>query len=257
VRLDEKDVRDLVRLVGEVAALPGGHVEKKRHLMEGLSRLVDADAWTWALSCRRHPAMPRTYVSFMNGGFTDQAFAKHLQALEHPDIVAFSVKFHAELAEHNSHITRLREQMADDHLFERANAYQLWKETGIDHSLFSMRPLGQSAGSAVAVYRYHGRPKFTAREARIAHIILTEVPWLHEQGWPEDRGVTVHALSKRQRLTLNLLIIGQSHKQIAERMKISPHTVSGYIKAIYRHFDVHSQAELMRRFYEGDGRDVK
>ncbi|MEI9997745.1 MAG: LuxR C-terminal-related transcriptional regulator [Verrucomicrobiota bacterium] len=81
------------------------------------------------------------------------------------------------------------------------------------------------------------------------------MPWLHEQGWPEDRGATVHQLARRQRMALNLLIAGQGRKQIADHMKISVNTVHEYIKDIYDFFGVHSQAELMSRFYEGNGHD--
>ncbi len=109
--------------------------------------------------------------------------------------------------------------------------------------------------SGIGIYRRFGRPDFTDREIRITHIILKEVPWLHEQGWPEDRGATVHQLARRQRMALNLLIAGQGRKQIADHMKISVNTVHEYIKDIYDFFGVHSQAELMSRFYEGNGHD--
>jgi DNA-binding CsgD family transcriptional regulator len=108
----------------------------------------------------------------------------------------------------------------------------------------------------IGLYRHHGKAEFTAREVRIAHIILTEVTWLHEQGWPDDRGVDVPKLSRRQRLALNLLIQGLSRKQIAEAMKISAHTAQGYIKDVYRIFNINSQAALMSRFLQGNGRDV-
>ncbi len=49
----------------------------------------------------------------------------------------------------------------------------------------------------MGLYRAHGKPEFTPRDVRIAHIVLTEIPWLHEQGWPEDRGTSVPHLSRR------------------------------------------------------------
>jgi DNA-binding NarL/FixJ family response regulator len=120
----------------------------------------------------------------------------------------------------------------------------------------SLRPLDPCSGSGIGLLRRYHREKFSARESRIAHIVLTEVPWLHEQGWPMDRGASAPALSQRLRLALNLLTLGQSRKEIAARMNISTHTVQGYVKTIYRHFGVHSQGELMNRFYEGNGQDV-
>ncbi len=255
MKLDERDVRAMIHLIGEVAALPGGPARRKRYLMEGLCRLIDADAWAWGLSCRRDPTMPEVLVSIMRGGFTDESFACYLQALEHPEMVSFASKFYVELKEKNTHLTRRRDQITPDAAFERSNAYELWKAADIGSLVISHRPLDDRSCSALGFYRRLGRPKFTPRESRIAHIVLTEVAWLHELGWPEDRGVQVPALSKRERLTLNLLTSGASHKVIAAQMGISPHTLRDHIKVIYRHFGVHSHAELLHRFFRGNGMD--
>jgi DNA-binding CsgD family transcriptional regulator len=256
VLLDEADVRRMVRLVGEVVAVPGGHAEKKRFLMEGLCRLVDADAWVWGLSCQREPDQPQVYVSFVKGGFTEQTFVKFLEACEHPDMIELASRFFIELKEKGVHLTRARHQIADPAAIERSQAIAVWKEAKIGPTIMSMRPLDASSGSMTGLYRAHGKTEFTAREVRIAHIIFTEVAWLHEQGWPEDRGSSVPKLSRRQRLTLNLLTLGQSRKQIATNMKISVHTAQGYIKDVYRIFQVNSQTELMNRFHQGNGSDV-
>lgn len=224
--------------------------------MQGLCQLIDADAWVWGLSCRRDPTKPQVYVSFIHGGFTEAAFAKYLQALEHPEMVAFASKFFSEYEERNCHLTRLRHQITDDAIFEKSDAHKLWREADIGSLIVSQRPLDDRSGSALGLYRRHGRPKFSERESRIAHIVLTEISWLHQQGWPEDRGVQVPSLSRRERLALNLLISGSSHKLIAAQMNISTNTMQGYAKSIYRCFGVHSQAELMRRFFQGDGQDA-
>jgi hypothetical protein len=47
--LGEDDVRSMIRLVGEVAALEGEHAVKKRYLMDGLCVLIDAEIWLWGL----------------------------------------------------------------------------------------------------------------------------------------------------------------------------------------------------------------
>ena len=246
----------MVRLIGEVAALPGGHAEKKRYLMEGLCRLIDADAWAWGLSCRHAPNKPQVYVSLVKGGFSEESFAKWLQALEHPEIVELASDFFIELQNKKVHLTRLRDQFIDSAGFERSKARPIWQEADVGPMILSQRPLDKTSSSTIGLYRRFDRPMFSPRDSRIAHIVLTEVPWLHEQGWPEDRGAQVPALSKRQRLTLNLLTLGQSHKQIASHMNISKYTVQGYIKQVYRHFGVSSQAELMSRFFQGDGQDT-
>jgi DNA-binding CsgD family transcriptional regulator len=246
----------MVRLIAEVVTVPGNHAKKKRFLMDGLCRLIGADAWCWTLSCQRDPDKPQIYASFLNGGLSEERLAKVLQAIEHPDMVPIAAKFFNEVKEKQYHLTRLRFQITNRNQYEPSGAHLAWKAANIGPTIMSLRPLDARSSSVVAFYRCYDRDEFTVRESRMAHIILTEVAWLHEQGWPEDRGVDVPKLSKRRRLTLNLLTLGQHRKQIASNLGISVHTAQGYIKDVYRHFHVSSQGELMSRFLQGNGQDM-
>lgn len=55
-------------------------------------------------------------------------------------------------------------------------------------------------------------------------------------------------LPPRVRQTLGRLLAGDSEKQIAARMGLSPHTVHCYVKTLYRSFEVSSRGELLSRF---------
>ncbi len=55
-------------------------------------------------------------------------------------------------------------------------------------------------------------------------------------------------LAPRVRQTLEYLLAGDSEKQIAARMGVSPHTVHCYVKALYRSYEVSSRGELLARF---------
>jgi DNA-binding CsgD family transcriptional regulator len=253
--LAEADVRALVRLLGEVAALPGGHAEKKRHLMDGLCGLIGADAWVWALACQYEAGRPPVYAAFMHGGFRDEQFPKYLAAVEHSASAAMTVPFIDEVRERRAHLTRTIEQISHGQ-FADFEAAPLWREADVGTLILSSRPLDERSASGIGIYRDYGRPAFTPKESRIAHILLTEVPWLHKQGWPEDRGSSVPDLPPRQRMVLNLLIEGLDRQTISDRLRISPHTANDYVKAVYRHFGVSTQAALMRRFHQGDGGDL-
>jgi FixJ family two-component response regulator len=52
-------------------------------------------------------------------------------------------------------------------------------------------------------------------------------------------------LSPRLRQTLTELMSGAPEKEIAHRLRVSPHTAHQYIKTIYRRFDVASRVQLM------------
>lgn len=82
---------------------------------------------------------------------------------------------------------------------------------------------------------------------------MSEVHWLHQLGWPEDRAVDVTAMTPRQRMVLELLLQNLTRKEIAKQMRLSPSTVNGYVRDIFNTLAVHSHAELLARFYNGDG----
>ncbi len=81
-------------------------------------------------------------------------------------------------------------------------------------------------------------------DAMIAHVDGSTVP----VPIGENEMVAKTGLPKRQREVLELLLRGESLKQIASELRISPHTVNDYSKALYRHFDVSGRAELAAMF---------
>jgi DNA-binding NarL/FixJ family response regulator len=57
-------------------------------------------------------------------------------------------------------------------------------------------------------------------------------------------------LSPRMRQTLERLLAGDSEKQIAAKLGVSPHTVHVYVKSLYHEFEVCSRSELLARFIQ-------
>ena len=55
------------------------------------------------------------------------------------------------------------------------------------------------------------------------------------------------ALSPRMRDTLQLLLAGDSEKEVAAKLNLSPHTVHIHVKKLYKRLDVSSRAELMAK----------
>ena len=58
-------------------------------------------------------------------------------------------------------------------------------------------------------------------------------------------------LSPRERQTLERLLNGQSYKQIARQLEISPSTVHKYVDSLHRRFGVSTNGELMALFVDG------
>jgi DNA-binding NarL/FixJ family response regulator len=65
---------------------------------------------------------------------------------------------------------------------------------------------------------------------------------------PHNRAAPLPPLSPRLKQTLDLLLAGDSEKQIARKLSLSQHTIHVYVKALYRGFGVSSRGELLARF---------
>ena len=57
-------------------------------------------------------------------------------------------------------------------------------------------------------------------------------------------------LSPRMLQTLRCLLQGDSEKQIAAKLEISPHTIHVYVKSLYKHYNVFSRAELLAKWVQ-------
>ncbi len=57
-------------------------------------------------------------------------------------------------------------------------------------------------------------------------------------------------ITERETQVLRLLAFGCTYEQIAERLGVSPHTVTTHIKNLYRKLDVHTAASAVMRGVE-------
>lgn len=246
----------ILEALGHISGLDVDLASRRRVFLERLAELVGADCWHWCLLGRKSPGELPTFSVFLKGGFTEERFAKYLAAQEHPEMAIFNAPILAELEERGSHVTRLRQQIDSENRFPKSAVYELWREADLAPLIISMRPAANGQSSAVTLFRNFDRPLFTERENRIVHVMLGAVPWFHDDSMPKNPRRRMSALSPRLHTVVNLMLQGMSRKQIASELGISIHTLNGYIKQLYSHFDVHSQPELIRRFVEGDGADM-
>lgn len=251
ILLSGKDIRAMVGIVSEVAASPGDHPEKKRLLMDSLCSLLNADAWSWVLATSVKPGQQPVYTSVVSGGFEEGRFSNLLVAQEHVDFAKLTEPLARNLNQSNTQVTLLSSDYDPDGFFADCESHHLWKSADCALPLLCYRPVPNGNISGVALYRkYDGRP-FNLRHSKIAHIVLEEVSWLHEQGWPWSSAAKVPELTNRCRQVLNLLLEGLSRKEVADRLGISEHTVNDYAKEVYKFFGVHSHAELVSKFRAG------
>lgn len=186
----EDDVRAMVRLLGEVSVMRDDVAARKRRLMNGLSELVGADAWIWVVSRYSGPKDPPMCVSFMQEGFDEKGVGLIMEAsqdVEHqpPDNEPLMREI---IAAGGNHITRTRRDVVSDDGWYDSSHFKLYrKPLGVDEYVYSIYPLEDGLFSAVGLHRKIGRPAFDARERRLAHILISEVKWLHWGGCPRTR----------------------------------------------------------------------
>ena len=253
--LTEDDVLSIVRILGDVAAMSPNADLRRTFLMKEAAGLVGTDTWVWAVSPLLEPDKQPVYIFQQTGGFDEARMSRFLMAVEHPETGAITAPLAEAMIKANGQVTRHLDQFDPDRAFRNSTGWPAWTEAGISHVMITLHPLPGYGVSCIGFYRNLGSPPFTERDCRIAHILLSEVPLLHQAGLPHHASQTVPQLPPRCRLIINQLVQGLSRKDIASHLGLSLSTVNGYTKTIFKHFGVHSQSELIARFTIGDGRD--
>lgn len=254
--LSESDVRAIVRLIGKAAGSVSDLLVRKQGLLSGLARLVTADGWLWSVT-RVQNNVP-VCCGLLHGGLTPMQLTAWAESSQVTDPQLPETPGCLEISRQQVHATRSREQLVPDETWYSHPTVRKYRlEAGIDDFLYSLYPLGEPGFvSAIGLYRHVGRPRFSARDRRIVHIVLSEVPWLHVAGLPGDLGQSVPELSPRRRTVLVMLLNGMSRKEIGKALGISGNTARDHIEAVYAHLGVSSHVDLVRRFYCGDGNDM-
>ncbi len=254
--LGEEDVRSLIRILSDVSNSQDDLNSARVYLVKELAKLVDADFWSWGLLGEIDTEKSPASTIFLHGGFSETQLAQYLTIQEHPDLAWMTAPFISAVEQTNEQITRLHEQMASPEKVKEADIFPQLLDADIGPAMLSGRQTQQGQLSIISLFRSFEKPHFSPREAKITHILLSEVPWLHDTAWPHHPRSGISHLTGRQRTVLGLLLQGRQRKQIAEALALSVHTVNGYVKLIYETFDVHSHAEIIRRFHHGNGGDL-
>jgi len=147
-------------------------------------------------------------------------------------------------------VTRSRRQIWDDASWYRSKAFnEIHKVAGLDDYIISIcRIPGTRRASSIWMHRALGAQPFGRREWYLLDLAHRELA--RQIGGPVASTLqpTPATLTRRQRETLELLLAGMTEKQAAASMGIGVPTVHENVQAIYRHFGVHSRAELSAHF---------
>jgi len=256
--LCESDIRRMVQLLAEIATVDGDIQTKRKFLVDGMAEMIGADAWIWSMlgEYDPSPAGGHPHTVFLTNGLDDRQLALYLKSQEHPDMGRLTEGVLSEFEQSQVHLTRNQPQMTTDEFYETTEVFKILAQANLGPVLLSIRPVQTGQVGVITMFKKFGAPHFSDRDTRISHILISEVGWLHDDSWPNHPRHEISDLSPRLRSVLTLLLHGEARKAIAHKLGLSIHTVGDYIKSVYRHFSVHSQAELIRRFVNGDGGDT-
>jgi DNA-binding CsgD family transcriptional regulator len=253
--LRAQDVRDAYRLIGECRDLGGEPALWQARILEGLGRLVGADAGAGGEGVWARPVHPVRPFSSFDVGFDARGrerLAVYMReigpvgdpifrALRHvPGLVA----------------TRSRSQLVSDSEWYRSVSFNEYRRLcGVDHCVTSVcRVSDQGAVSVITGHRRVGERDFSPREVRLVEFFHAELRPLIGRQLVSASEPRPETLSPRLRETLACLMEGDSEKQVAARLGLSPATIHQYVTALYRRFGVQSRGQLMAYILKRSGR---
>jgi DNA-binding CsgD family transcriptional regulator len=252
-RLGASDFRAIFTAVGECRALGDDPAVWRNHFGRALARLVGADVVmmgeTVGLQTGRPTSLGATF-SLAEPGFDLSPWQTAYRELGPSGRGEPTVdRVMARAAGPAGEVSAAR--ALGERAWDRSLSCELYyRAAGLDANLFSFHPVpgAPDAFSGIIVTRTAGRRAFGSRETNVIREAHATVVSLMSGPLARFTEPAPSDLPRRPRQVLKCLLEGDSDKQVARRLGLSPWTVNQYTKAIYRHFGVSTRAELLARW---------
>ncbi len=239
-----RDVRAAYRVIGECRDV-GSSIELwHQRMMEGLLRLIGGCAVNGGEGrISRCGVLPLSVhpVGFDSAAYVSlSAYMRHRMYEADPLLLMIS-RQPGRLA------TLTNRQLSPEAEYKRSPLYtDCFGPGGVEHRLLSAYQTIPGRGvSVIHLHRPAGERDFSMRERRLVEFFHAEIGPLVGHALVSATEPTPQALGPRLRQTLVCLLEGDTEKQAAARLGISPATAHQYVTALYRHFGVASRAQLM------------
>jgi DNA-binding CsgD family transcriptional regulator len=247
------DLRAIHRLVDECRELWADPAAWRQHLVAGASRLTGTKVAQYTEVAKSSQAGPPTYLCSVAVGFPQDSDWLVYQAARtaYPNKFDFfigSKRMLGRLAA-GKHAAGLREELCPDQRWYRSAVYNEYRRpVHSDGNVISIVNRGSGTYSVLDVNQCFDDPRPTLRtKLQLAYLHRMFDPLVGTELVTESqRGLA--GLTPQLRATLERLLAGETEKKIAAQLGVRPATVHEYVGKIYRHFGVHSRAELMAYF---------
>ena len=244
-RLRVDEVRLAYRIIGECRDLGHNPDLWFPRMLQGVSELVGADAAVGGEGRWRSPRGNIEAHSVFDTGFDSgsrealAAYHRELRPAGDPIFLAMQ-RMKGQL------VTHTRREIIPDATWYRSACFDYHRSAHVDHQATSVYQFtADNVISVIALHRGIGERDFSRHERQLLDFFHGELGPLIGRALVSSNDVTPDMLPRRLRQTLALLLEGQTEKQVAARLQLSPATVHQYVTALYRRFGVRSRAELM------------
>ena len=259
LRLSWRDQDNVIRLWHELMEFPASAPQEALdYCLHALAREVGAVNATWVGAFREknweqsRPSdpllgwQPRTCVTLYPTEAWQRAHEVAIDAVRHGYMDPHTVALVSRFGKNRCH---LREELVSDREWKRDRIYrEVLTPLGISHRLMCASATAPKAESYLIFDRENGRG-FGARERDLLAFFLHGSALLHRE-LLQLHGLlnALRPLSPRERDVLRLLLTGDSEREIARALGLTPATTHQYVVAVLRNFGAHSRAELMAQW---------
>jgi DNA-binding CsgD family transcriptional regulator len=242
VRLRSTEIRDVLRLLGEVRELGSQPDRWRHHAGQGLSKLVGARVCVCGEHFISREKPQETWlVGMVDLGWEGNQAQGYYQYLADGSIGQDPLHA-AMLGLPNRAFTRRRRDFVDDATWYAAPATDVVRRNAnIDDTIYSRWPLPLAGwGNMFSLMRSWGEEPFSARDRLVISFFHRELGRI----WRTSGGIAGD-LPPRLRQTLQLAAEGMTEKKIAQKLGLSTHTVHDFFRRLYRQFGVTNRAGLL------------
>ncbi|MEL7240069.1 MAG: helix-turn-helix transcriptional regulator, partial [Planctomycetota bacterium] len=258
-RLKLRDVQRVFRLIGEVRERGHDPSQWRAHMVRGNFKLLEADMVvsseiSFRQAKRRGRSTPPPVMHDAGWGIKRDEDAANGSAGE-----VWEIRDEREEYQPEDYHVLLGDAKTDPSVVSPDGKIRVRPSEPLragEHCIVSQCRLAHvDTVDQLVVWRFSGEP-FTAGDARLIRLFHRELARLWKcDAMKEARDPTAD-LAPRLAQTLALLVEGDSEKQVAYKLGISPHTVHNYVKALHQRFDVCSRGELLAKANPPAGKDA-
>jgi DNA-binding CsgD family transcriptional regulator len=248
-RLTLSDVAALIRLAGEVGELPAHSDARRRHILDRLCELCQADKGAYGEFVKRSGEWrPRAGKMFFHNTPVHELkkvdyFYKSLEPRD-PVIDRMSQSLKDIL------VATPRTYFTDSEWRQHPHYNEVRRPSAIEEQLYAHYRVGD-VSYGMGLHRRQSRP-FGRRELRLVGLFLQNAGHLLKDPDPPHKHL-IDSLPLRLKPVLLRFLAGRSEKEVARELGLTVNTVHTYAKQLYRALGVNSRAEMMARFIDQPG----